>query len=156
MRIAWKPCMICLTIPLAAGGISALLAGDSLRQFQLLRRPPLSPPGWVFPVVWTVLYLLMGFASYLIWEKRTGNRAALTGYGLQLLANVLWPLFFFRLSWYLAAFFWLILLWLLILAVMTLFSRLSAWAAGLLLPYLLWVSFAGYLNLGIYLLNGPA
>ena len=125
-------------------------------EFTLLRRPPLSPPMWVFPVVWTILFAAMGFASYLVYTaggRRGEKRSALWTYGLQLLVNFAWPVFFFELNWRLFAFFWLILLWAMILGVTVQFFRIRPRAGLLMLPYLAWVAFAGYLNFGIYLLN---
>ena len=121
-----------------------------------MNQPPLSPPGWLFPVVWTILYLLMGYASYRVATSGADSgkiRRALTLYGAQLAVNFLWPLVFFGLGWYLVAFFILILLWVLILLTMRAFSEIDEVAGNLLLPYLLWVTFAGYLNFGVYLLN---
>ena len=156
LKIRWKRLLLCLAVPLGAGGLSALLTMGSMETFEGLRKPPLSPPGWLFPVVWTILFLMMGLASYLALESGGSPREigrALRAYGLQLGANFVWPLLFFNLGAYLAAFAWLVLLWLLIWAAALRFRRLSAAAAWLLAPYLLWVAFAGYLNLGIYLLN---
>lgn len=156
MKIQWKRLLLCLAVPLGVGGLSALLTMGSRETFEGLRKPPLSPPGWLFPVVWTILFLLMGIASYLVLESGGPPREirrALRIYGLQLGANFVWPLLFFNLGAYLGAFFWLVLLWLLIWATALRFRRLSAAAAWPLAPYLLWAAFAGYLNLGIYLLN---
>lgn len=156
MKIRWKPLIICFVIPLAVGGLSALLTRDSMEAFQRLNQPPLSPPGWLFPVVWTILFLLMGIASYLVFtskESRDAVNTALLVYGIQLVVNFFWSIFFFNFGAYLFSFFWLILLWVLILAVLLLFGRISKAAGYLMLPYLLWVSFAGYLNLAIYLIN---
>jgi len=156
MKIRWKPLIICLVIPLAVGGLSALLTRDGMEAFQRLNQPPLSPPGWLFPVVWTILFLLMGIASYLVFtskESRDAVNTALLVYGIQLVVNFFWSIFFFNFGAYLFSFFWLILLWVLILAVLLLFGRISKAAGYLMLPYLLWVSFAGYLNLAIYLIN---
>lgn len=153
MRIQFKKLLICLVIPLAVGGLASLLTRNSMEMFESLIKPPLAPPGWVFPVVWTILYILMGIASYLVVTSERANNTALTIYGIQLAFNFLWPLIFFNLGMYLAAFIWLIALWLLILATRELFGRISEPAGYLMVPYLLWVLFAGYLNLGIYLLN---
>ena len=154
MKIQWKRLLLCLALPLAVGGLAALLTKDAMAQFALVRKPPLSPPGWLFPVVWTVLYLLMGYASYLV--ARTNHpqkRSALILYGAQLFVNFFWSIFFFRLEAYWFSFFWLLLLWLLIFLTIRAFRPISQAAAALLLPYLAWVTFAGYLNLGIALLN---
>ncbi len=155
MKLDWKKLLISLGIPLAVGGLSALLSGG-MADYQTLNQPPLAPPGWVFPVVWTVLYLLMGYSFYRVWtaegDKEKTRRAMLL-YAGQLLLNFLWPLVFFGLQWRLAAFFLLIALWGMIYLTMRAFSQLDERAGDLLLPYILWVTFAGYLNLGVYLLN---
>lgn len=148
--------IISIAIPLAVGALSAFLSGGGMRVFATLNQPPLSPPGWLFPVVWTILYILMGIASYLIYESNAPDAAvtkALSLYGYQLMVNFLWPIFFFDFGWYLFSFFWLILLWLLILECIRQFRKISKTAAWLMVPYLIWVTFAGYLNLGIALLN---
>lgn len=150
-----KKRLICWAIPLAVGGLATLLSGG-MGSYRVINQPPLSPPAWVFPVVWTILYLLMGEASYrvLISDKdKTQIQRALLAYGVQLFLNFLWPLVFFGSQMYLAAFFVLIALWVGIFITMRMFSKLDETAGDLLIPYLLWVTFAGYLNLGVYLLN---
>ena len=150
MKINWKKLLICLAIPLAVGGLGALLSGG-MRDYGAMVKPPLSPPGWVFPVVWSILYLLMGYASYRVLES--GKTKPLILYGLQLLANFIWPLLFFGGGWFLLSFFWLIVLWVLIYLTIRAFSKVDETAGNLLIPYILWVTFAAYLNFGIYLLN---
>lgn len=148
--------IICLLLPLAVGGLSALLSGGGMEHFEIIQKPPLTPPGWLFPLAWSALYLLMGLACYLALaagEPRTAVRSAAIVYGVQLIMNLLWPVFFFNLSAYLFSFLWLAVLWLLILLCLILFCRLKCAAGWLMLPYLAWVAFAGYLNLGVYLLN---
>jgi len=156
MKEKWKSLVLCLLLPLAVGGLSAWLSGAGMQAFSQLEQPPLSPPGWLFPVVWTVLYLLMGFASWFVLTSEKPRRqinSALQVYGVQLAVNFLWSIIFFLFGRYLFAFFWLLLLWGLIIATMVHFYRIRETAGELLLPYFLWVTFAGYLNLGIYLLN---
>ena len=153
LKIQWKKLILCIAIPLAVGGISALLTSSGMEAFQALNKPPLSPPGWLFPVVWTLLYILMGIASYLVLTSGKPSRSALTFYGLQLLFNFFWSIIFFNLERYLFAFVWLIALWILIFITTVLFYKISKPAGYLMIPYLLWVAFAGYLNLFIYLLN---
>lgn len=153
MKIQWKKLIICLAIPLAVGIFSALLTKNSLETFAAIDKPSISPPAWLFPVVWTILYVLMGIASYLVVISGKPNRTALIVYGIQLVFNFLWSLIFFNLALYLFAFVWLVLLWLLILITTDLFSHISIPAGYLMLPYLAWVAFAGYLNYAIYLLN---
>lgn len=156
MKKDWKRLLICLAIPLAVGGLAALLTGGGMGEYAEFMQPPLSPPGWVFPVVWTVLYLLMGYASYRVLTSRAEPgeiRKALTLYGAQLLVNFLWPLIFFGLGWYWAALAVLVLLWVLVLLTARTFSRIDERAGDLLLPYILWLTFAAYLNFGVALLN---
>lgn len=157
MKQRWKSLPVCLAIPLAVGGLSALLSGGGMAQFSQLEQPPLSPPGWLFPVVWTILYLLMGLASWLVLTAGNDHEEiqnALWLYGVQLVVNFFWSIWFFGLSLYLFSFVWLILLWLLIVGTTVLFHRIDSRAGWLMVPYLLWVTFAGYLNFAIYLLNG--
>lgn len=121
----------------------------------MLKQPPLAPPGWLFPIVWTILFVLMGIASYLVLQAENpyGKSLALGFYLAQLFFNFCWSIIFFNLKAYLAALLWLVVLWFLILITAFLFYQKSKAAGLLLTPYLLWVLFAGYLNLGIYLLN---
>lgn len=158
VNFPWKSLLVCLLIPLGIGGLSGLVNGPGMEAFQGLEKPPLTPPDWVFPVAWTVLYLLMGLAGWLVWtaEKDSGlKRAALRLYGLQLAMNFFWPLFFFTLQWRLWAFVWLMVMWALIFAVLLWFYRLNRAAGWLMVPYLAWTAFAGYLNLGVVLCNLP-
>ena len=151
-----KKLLINLAIPLAVGGLSALISGIGMSEYEQFNQPPLSPPGWVFPVVWTLLYLLMGYAAYRVLTSGADPkqiRNALIFYGAQLFFNFLWSPVFFGLHWYLAAFFVLMILWVLIFLTMRAFSAIDERAGDLLIPYILWVTFAGYLNLGVYLLN---
>ena len=151
MKIQWKTLILCIAIPLAVGGLSALFTADSMQSFQVQPSPPLSPPGWLFPIVWTILYTLMGIASYIIVLSNQPKQDAIFVYGLQLFANFFWSILFFRMELYFLAFLWLILLWILIFKTMTEFGKISLTAKRLLIPYLLWVTFAGYLNLYIAL-----
>ena len=155
-KTKWILLGICVAIPLIVGGVSAVITNDSMEAFGLLNQPPLSPPGWLFPVVWTVLFTFMGIASYLYLTAMPPMNQAPKGlllYGLQLLFNFFWSIWFFNFGLYGFAFVWLLVLWVLILATIVQFGKVSKLAAYLLIPYLVWVTFAGYLNLGIALLN---
>ena len=155
MKIKWKPLIISILIPLAVGGLSAFLTRDGMMAFESLEMPPLSPPRWLFPLAWTILYVLMGIASYLVFTsgKPYRSKTALTFYGIQLIFNFFWSLIFFNLNEFLIAFVWLVIMLFFIIVTSVLFYRISRPAGYLLIPYILWVTFAGYLNLGIYLLN---
>ena len=156
MRIKWDELIISILIPIAVGVVSGLLTRNSMMMFNTVKKPPLSPPGWLFPVVWTILYILMGIASYLIYQYGIGRedvRLALTTYAVQLFFNFFWSIFFFNLEWYLFAFLWLAIMWFLILLTIIRFSKIDKTAAYLMIPYLVWVTLAAYLNLGIYFLN---
>ena len=156
MQTKLKTLLIYIAIPLLVGGTAALLTRNSMETFQTLNKPPLAPPGFLFPIVWTILYVLMGIASYLIassQKNREDIQNALTIYALQLAINFLWPIFFFRLEWYLFSFFWILLLWIFILNTIRLFYPINKTAAYLMIPYLIWVTFASYLNLFIFILN---
>lgn len=156
MRIDVKKLLICIAIPLLVGIVSGLISRSGMETFNQITKPPLSPPAILFPIVWSILYTLMGIASYLIVVSdadKTLKDNALTSYGLQLIVNFFWSIFFFNFGWYLFSFLWLVLLWVLILNCIFLFYGINKTAAYLMIPYLLWVTFAGYLNLAIYFLN---
>ena len=155
-NLKWKKLLLCIAIPLSVGALAALLTAGSMEAYKNLMQPPYSPPGWVFPVVWTILYILMGWASYRIWVaevSREKKRSGLILYGVQLIFNFFWSLLFFRWELRLTAFFWLLILWLLIYVTIRLFYRVEDLAGDLLLPYLLWTTYAAYLNMGTFLLN---
>ena len=148
-RIQWKPLLICLAIPLAVGGLSALITKNGMEAFAALRQPPLSPPGWVFPVVWTILYVLMGLACY----RFRADAVSVRLYAGQLLLNFLWPVLFFSAAVRLLALIELLLLWGLVLWLLLRCYDRDRRAFWLLVPYQLWLTFAAYLNFGVLLLN---
>lgn len=156
MKIRWKTLIVSIIIPLLTGGIASLISKDAMKSFENLNQPPLSPPSWLFPVAWTILYILMGIASYKVFTAEgdmTERKNALIFYGIQLFFNFAWTIIFFNFGQYLFAFVWLVVLWAFILITMLKFYKIDKIAGFLILPYLLWVSFAGYLNFGVFLLN---
>ncbi len=156
MKIKIRPLVIALALPLLTGGLAALISRSKMGLFDTVSKPPLSPPAWLFPVAWTVLYVLMGVASYRVFTARAGSaekNRALLFYGIQLAFNFFWTLIFFNLGVYWFAFVWLAALLALIALTTVKFYGIDRPAAYLMLPYLLWVTFAGYLNLGIALMN---
>lgn len=156
MKINWKLLVICIAIPLVVGGVAALLTSGGMDVFESVNKPPLSPPAWLFPVVWTILYTLMGISSYLILTsgaEREEVHNALSVYAYQLAVNFLWPTFFFNFQWFFFSFLWLLLLIFLVVSMIREFYKLSETAAYLNIPYLIWLLFAGYLNFAIWWLN---
>lgn len=134
-------------LPLAVGGAAAVLTMDAMAQYSALPQPPFAPPAWVFPAVWTVLYLLMGAASRRVHRLGTQeSRNALMLYYVQLAVHFVWPLLYFRAQEYAVAFWWLLLLLALVLAALSAFPRLDKAAGRLLMPYAAWLLFAAYLN----------
>lgn len=155
-KLDLKKLILSLFIPLAVGGLSALISGGGMGFYETVEKPPLSPPGIVFPIVWTILYILMGISLYLVITKKDRYQSKTSAYAffvLQLFLNFIWSPVFFSAKEYLAAFIILILLWLSIIGMILTFFRISKLAGLLQIPYLIWVTFAGYLNFAIYLLN---
>lgn len=149
-----KALIISILISVGVGALSALLTRNSMDVYEKVIQPPLSPPSWIFPVVWTILFILMGISAYLIYRSDSIYRnSALRIYAIQLVVNFFWSIIFFNLEMYLFSFLWLLLLLLMIILMIMSFYKINKTAAYLQIPYLLWVTFAGYLNLGIYLLN---
>ena len=142
-----------ILIPVLLGAAVGLLTRNP-EGFETLQKPPLSPPAWLFPVAWTILYILMGVSYGLLKEKGLLDNTVKGVYYAQLAVNLIWPFLFFLLEWRLFAFIWLILLIILVIAMIAVFYKRDKAAALLQIPYLLWLVFAGYLNLAVYLLNG--
>lgn len=149
--------IISIAIALAVGGLSALLTRENMRLFSEVSKPLFTPPAFLFPVVWTILYILMGFSSAVIFEhRRFKKREAETGlilYGINLILNFFWSIIFFNMRAYSFAFAWLLILWSVILAMIAQFYKVNKLSAYLQIPYLIWVTYAGYLTLGISVLN---
>lgn len=154
MAIQWKKLIPSLLLPLAVGLIAGLLIRESVPLYATVTKPPLAPPGWLFPVVWTILYILMGVSSYLIATSGSPQKnSALLLYAIQLFWNFIWPLVFFNLQWFLPALVILIILWYAVYRMIKSFYAISPVAAKLQIPYLVWLTFALYLNLAVALLN---
>lgn len=148
--------IIAIFIPLVIGGISAALSAKGMVEYGNMNKPPLSPPPWVFSVAWTILYIMMGIASYFIavteWDTR-GKMTAMIFYAIQLAMNFMWSIVFFNWGMYLVAFIWLMVMWLIVIICAFKFYSISKTAAFLMIPYIIWLTFAAYLNLGSYILN---
>lgn len=150
--------IIAIAIPLGVGLLSALFTKDNMALYSEIVTPPLAPPGWLFPIVWTLLYALMGVSSALVYTNRAldtdAARAGLTNYAISLIVNFAWSIIFFNVRAFTLAFIWLLLLLYLIVRTIISYHKVSPVAAYLQIPYAVWVAFAGYLNLGIVILNG--
>ena len=147
-----KPYLISIGVSSGVGALSALLTMGNMDVYENIVKPPLSPPSWLFSVVWTILFILMGISSAIVYKKGDSG-GALFVYGAQLIVNFFWSIIFFNMQAYLFAFIWLVLLWILILIMIVKFYKISPIASYLQIPYLLWVTFAGYLTFMIYYLN---
>ncbi|MBQ6625264.1 MAG: tryptophan-rich sensory protein [Clostridia bacterium] len=153
----YKTYIISILIALGVGGLSALLTSNNMNLYNEIITPPLSPPSILFPIVWTILYVLMGISSAMIYNQKEDYpkevRNALKVYAINLFLNFTWSIIFFNFKAYFFAFIWLLLLWATILTMIVKFYNIKPTAGYLQIPYLLWVTFAGYLNLSIFLLN---
>ena len=139
-------------LPIVGGSLVGLIISGYMNYGDMVK-PPLSPPSYIFPIVWTILYILMGI-SYFIATKDNGNDKELNQiYILQLLVNFFWPIIFFVLKMYFTAFFWIILLLILVIIMIKELLKINKISGYLQIPYLIWLLFATYLNIGIFLLN---
>jgi tryptophan-rich sensory protein len=140
-----------------AGVIGSMFTTPSIRGWYAgLAKPDFAPPNWIFGPVWTMLFVLMGIAAFLVWRKGLNRRDVRTALGLfigQLILNTLWSIIFFGLHSPGGAFGEIIFLWLSILLTIIVFARISKPAAWLLVPYIVWVTFAAYLNFSIWMRN---
>lgn len=151
-----KPYVWAILLTEAVGALSGWLSKGGMRLYSdTVSQPPFSPPSWLFPIVWGILYALMGISAARIYLSPPSPERSrgLNLYVLQLIVNFFWSLIFFNAQAFLFAFFWLMFLWLLVLGMIFLFYRTDPLAGKLQIPYLLWLSFAAYLNLGVWYLN---
>lgn len=154
MQIQWKKLLLSLLIPILVGLLSGFLIRDSVTSYMNLQKPALAPPSFLFPIVWSILYILMGISCYLILITSSPLRPkALLLYGIQLFLNFLWSPVFFNLQSPLFALIILVLLWITLFQMIRIFYEISPVAAWIQVPYLIWCTFAAYLNLAILLMN---
>ena len=154
MKTKWKTLIysLILTFIFAVGGGIVTYVG--MPKYDAAAHPALTPPSWLFPVVWSILFLLMAYGAAIVYDAHAAaTPKAIVVYLLQLTLNFWWCVLFFGFGLYMFAFIWLLLLWGAVLAMIILFYRTDKLAGLLQIPYLVWLSFAAYLNLGIYLLN---
>jgi len=149
--------LVCIILCLAAGGLGSLFTTPAIPTwYETLQKPSFNPPNWLFAPVWTALFILMGISLFLIWQKHrkeSKNKSALILFFIQLVLNALWSILFFGLKIPLLAFIEILILWITILVTIFLFYQKSKLASFLLIPYILWVSFASFLNGTIMILN---
>ena len=156
MKTNRKPYLLWILLAEAVGALSGWLTGEGMQIYaQTIVKPPLAPPGWVFPVVWTLLYGLMGIgaARICLTSPSKARSLGLNLFVAQLVVNFFWSPIFFNLQAFGLSFFWLLLLWGLVLRMILVFRKVDPLAAKLQIPYLLWLTFAAYLNLGVRYLN---
>jgi tryptophan-rich sensory protein len=151
----WKPYIFFILLSEGVGALSWLFTRNAMMLYSAgIEQPPLSPPAWLFPVVWIILYALMGISAARV--ATSPNKTDNTGLNLfiaQLIVNFFWSFLFFNAQAFGFAAIWLILLWVLVLLMILSFRKVDMKAAWLQIPYLIWLTFAAYLNLGVYLLN---
>lgn len=153
MKINWKRLIIIIVITFIVGSFFSLFTMNNMETFKELEKP-VNVPAILFPIVWSILYTLMGISCYIIFQSDDKNRKnALLWYIIQLIINSLWSLIFFGFEAYLFSFVWIILLLISVIIMIINFYKVNKTAAYLQIPYLLWIIFAAYLNLGIYILN---
>ncbi len=153
----WKVYAFWILLCEAVGALSGWLSREGIAIYNAtVSKPPFTPPPWVFPVVWTILFALMGISAARV-ALSPASKARNWGLNLfivQLVVNFFWPLIFFNLQAFGFALIWLIILWILVAAVIWLFWKVDKTAAWLLVPYFVWLTFAAILNASVYLLNG--
>lgn len=158
-RIQYLPLAISILITLAIGVTASLFIFPEINGwYQTLKKPSFNPPDWIFPWVWTTLYIMIGISAYLVWRQRkrsSGFKLAVFIYIVQLLLNFSWSIVFFQMHQMALALLIIKVLWISILFNIIYFGKFSKPASWLLVPYLLWVSFATVLNFSILLLNRP-
>lgn len=154
-KINWYQLLVIVLTTELIGMLASLFSGNAGQIYTTFIKPPLSPPGWLFGVIWPVLYLLMGIAAYIIYQtpQTPDRKMATTLYWVQLFVNFLWPIIFFRFEWYWISVIVILILDVLVVMTMIRFYKINKTAGYLLIPYLLWILFATYLNIGIAMLN---
>lgn len=150
----YLPYIISIGIPLAIGGISSIFTIKGMPFYKQQIKPWFTPPEILFPIVWSILYILMGISAARIWKSNSPKKKnALQIYAVQLMVNFFWSVLFFGLHQYFLAFLWLLLLIVLIVKMIRAFSAIDRTAARLQIPYLIWCCFAAILNFSIWFLN---
>ena len=151
--IKWKNLIISILIPNVLGFLGSLI-GNVQNGFEGITKPSFTPPALVFPIAWTILYILMGISTYIIYESNSKEKTkSLVIYGIQLILNASWTFFFFNLNWFFFSFILVIIILILVIIMIYKFYNINKTAAYLQLPYVLWLIFAAILSYNVYLLN---
>ena len=152
-----KPYVISIALALAVGGLAAFITRNDMDLYSEIVLPPLAPPSILFPIVWSILYVLMGISAAMVYLRSdsapTAVHDALSVYGINLVLNFMWSILFFKFRVFLFAFFWLLALLAVIIKMIMDFKKIKPIAGYLQIPYAIWVAFAGYLNFAIWWLN---
>jgi benzodiazapine receptor len=154
-KSGWLPYVLFVLLTEAVGGFAGLLTRDGVMAYNAVVKPALTPPGIVFPIVWAILFALMGISAALIWKAPSSpeRTRSLVIFALQLIVNFFWSPIFFNMMAFGFAFIWIMLLWVLILLMILAFRKVDKTAAWLQVPYFIWVTFAAYLNYAVWMLN---
>ena len=154
-KINWFQLLVIVITTEFIGLLSSIISGNIGQDYNSFIKPALSPPGWFFAIIWPILYLLMGIAVYIIYQEPQTNESkkAIILYWIQLFVNFLWPIVFFRLEWYWISVVIILILDALVFIITVWFYNIKKTAGLLMIPYLVWILFATYLNIGIAILN---
>lgn len=153
VKIKWKELSLWVFVTLFIGFLGSVISG-AMKGYEGINKPAFTPPDITFMIVWIVLYILMGISAYIVYQSDSEyKKTALVIYGISLLINILWPLFFFKFHLFFFSFIWIILLAVVVAVMIYLFYKVRPLAAYLQIPYLLWLIFAAVLNYGVYVLN---
>ena len=156
MKKTWKVYAFWILLAEGVGALSGWLSREGMKIYEsAIVQPPLSPPSWLFPIVWSILYALMGIGAARVWIAPPGihRSRGLNLFIIQLIVNFFWSLIFFNLQAFGFALLWLVLLWSLVLWMILEFRKVDKLAGNIQIPYLIWLTFAAYLNLGVWYLN---
>ncbi len=156
MKNNWKSYVLLIAVSVGTGLLSGLLSMDGMELYaEVIQKPPLSPPAVLFPIVWTALYVLMGISGAMVLntDYSESRSRGLNLWVMQLIVNFFWSLIFFNAQAFGFAAAWLVLLWILVLLMILEFRKVNMTAVWLQIPYLIWLTFAAYLNFGVFLLN---
>ena len=153
-KIDYKKLFLYIVITILIGVIPSIFVFKDMADYSTLNKPPLSPPGIIFPIAWSILYILMGISYYIV-KKKDGKykEEAKLIYFIQLVVNALWTPIFFGFKEYFLAFTWILMLIVLVIFMITIFFKINKMSAYLQIPYLFWLLFAAYLNFGVFVLN---